>query len=368
MKNTERWAVSLFVGLMFSCCALPRFVSAADGLHPQEGDVEVHDFTFQDGERLPLLRLHYTALGAPQRDASGKISNAVLLLHGTTGTGKSFLMPALADHLFQPGQPLDIQRYYVVLPDGIGAGGSTKPSDGMQARFPHYGYIDQVEAQRAMLKGMSIEHLKLVFGISQGGMQTWLWGERFPDAMDALAPVACMPNQISGRNLLWREIVVRAILDDPDWRGGDYDAARPPTQWAQIAAPLFAVMVSNPERLQEAGPDRAKTLGYYDQLVAQWRGRDAADTLYDVKSSADYDPAPEIGRIKAPVLAINFADDQVIPAQFGVTRDTVARLPSGQLAVLPGGYGHLGIFHAELWADQLGSLLEHLPRKETATK
>jgi homoserine O-acetyltransferase len=368
MKKTERWAVSLFVGLMFSWCALSRSLSAADGMQPQEGDVEVRDFTFQDGERLPLLRLHYTALGTAQRDASGKINNAVLLLHGTTGTGKSFLMPALADHLFQPGQPLDIQRYYVVLPDGIGAGGSTKPSDGMQSRFPHYGYMDQVEAQRAMLKGMGVEHLKLVFGISQGGMQTWLWGERFPDAMDALAPVACMPTQISGRNLLWREIVVRAILDDPEWRGGDYDPTRPPTQWAQIAAPLFAVMVSSPERLQEAGPDRAKTLGYYDQLAAQWRGRDAADTLYDVKSSADYDPAPEIGRIKAPMLAINFADDQVNPAQFGVTRETVTRLPLGQLTVLPGGYGHLGIFHAELWADQLGSFLAHLPRKETATK
>jgi len=364
----EQWVVSLCVALMFGWGALPGSARAADGLRPQEGDVEVHDFAFQDGERLPLLRLHYTALGTPQRDASGKISNTVLLLHGTTGTGKNFLMPTLADHLFQPGQPLDVQRYYVVLPDGIGGGGSTKPSDGLQTHFPHYGYVDQVEAQHAMLKGMGIDHLKLVSGISQGGMQTWLWGERFPDAIDALVPVACMPMQISGRNLLWREIVVRAIRDDPDWHGGDYDPAHSPMQWTQIAAPLFLVMISNPERLQEAGSDRAKTLVYYDQLVAQWRGRDANDTLYAVESSADYDPAPGIGRIKAPMLAINFADDQVIPAQFGVTRETVAHLPSGQLTVLPGGYGHLGIFHAELWAEQLGSFLEHLPGRETATK
>jgi homoserine O-acetyltransferase/O-succinyltransferase len=354
--------------LAFGWCALPSAAGGASGPQPQEGDVEVHDFTFQDGERLPLLKLHYTALGTPQRDASGRISNAVVLLHGTTGTGKSFLMPPLADHLFQPGQPLDARRYYVVLPDGIGAGGSTKPSDGMHIRFPRYGYIDQVEAQHAMLKGMGIDHLKLVSGISQGGMQTWLWGERFPDVMDALVPVACMPVQISGRNLLWREIVLRAIHDDPDWHGGDYDPAHPPARWTQIAAPLFMVMVSNPERLQDAGPDRAKTLAYYDQLVAQWRGRDANDTLYDIRSSADYDPAPDTGRIKAPVLAINFADDEVNPAQLGVTSETVARLPSGQLAVLPGGYGHLGIFHAELWADQLGTFLDHVSGRETAIK
>jgi homoserine O-acetyltransferase/O-succinyltransferase len=177
-----------------------------------------------------------------------------------------------------------------------------------------------------------------------------------------------MPVQISGRNLMWREIIIRAILNDPDWHGGDYDPARPPTRWAQIAAPLFEVMVSNPQRLQEASPDRAQTLAYYDQLVTQWSGHDADDTLYDLRSSADYDPAPEIGRIKAPMLAINFADDQVNPAQFSVTRETIARLPSGQLIVLPGGYGHLGIFHAELWAEQLGSFLNHLPASEPAVK
>src|SRR5690349_13644847 len=216
MGNIGRRVTFLGVALVFGLWALPGTAGAAGGPQPQEGDVEVHDFTFQDGEHLPLLKLHYTALGTPQRDASGKITNAVVLLHGTTGTGKSFLMPILADHLFQTGQPLDAQRYYVVLPDGIGAGGSTKPSDGMQTRFPRYGYIDQVEAQHAMLKGMGIDHLKLVSGISQGGMQTWLWGERFPDAMDALVPVACMPVQISGRNLMWREIVIRAIRGDPD--------------------------------------------------------------------------------------------------------------------------------------------------------
>ena len=328
-----------------------------------EGDVELREFAFHVGDRLPVLRLHYTAFGAPQRDASGKISNAVLLLRGTGRIGKDFLMPSLADSLFRAGQPLDAQRYYLVMPDGIGAGGSSKPSDGMRANFPRYGYIDQVEAQRAMLEVMGVDHLKLVAGVSQGGMQTWLWGERFPDAMDALVPVAAMPMQISGRNLMWREIVIRAIVDDPDWRGGDYDPARPPTRWAQTAASLAAMMAGNPVRLQEAGPDRTRTLAYCDQLAAQFRGRDAIDLLYDFRSSADYDPAPAIDRIEAPLLAINFADDEVTPIGLTVTRETVARLSSGRLMVLPGGYGHHGIFHGELWAEPLGSFLNSLPAR-----
>lgn len=331
-----------------------------------DGDVDVHDFAFQNGERLPLLRLHYTALGTPRRDAAGKITNAVLLLHATTGTGKTFLAPNLANSLFQPSQPLDVQRYYVVLPDGIGFGGSTKPSDGLRGRFPHYGYVDQVEAQHAMLAGMGIDHVRLVAGISQGGMQTWLWGERFPDAMDALMPVACMPMQISGRNLMWRQIIAGAVRGDPEWHGGDYDAAHPPAAWMRTAALLFAVMVGTPETLQAAGPDRAKTLAYNEELVAQYRGRDAGDALYDYESSGDFDPGPGLGRIKAPMLAVNFADDQVNPAQLTVVRDTISQLPQARFVLLPGGWGHATIFHAEAWADQLGPFLAGLSIRETS--
>jgi homoserine O-acetyltransferase len=334
---------------------------APDVVQRSEGDAEVHDFAFRDGERLPVLKLHYTALGTPRRDASGRITNAVLLLHATTGTGKTFLVPTLADSLFRPGQPLDARHYYVVLPDGIGFGGSTKPSDGLRGRFPHYGYRDQVEAQHAMLQAMGIEHLKLVAGISQGGMQAWLWAEQFPDAMDAVVPVASMPMQISGRNLMWRQIIIGAVRDDPEWHGGDYDPAHPPTAWMRTAALMFALMVGTPERLQAVGPDRAGTLAYDDELIAQYRGRDAGDALYDYESSADYDPVPGLDRIKAPLLAINFADDQVNPAQLPVTRETIARLPSARLVLLPGGWGHAGIFHAELWADQLGAFLGALP-------
>ena len=355
----QRFLAALLCGLM----ALPIMAWGQDVPQPREGDVEVRDFALQSGERIPVLKLHYTALGIAKRDAAGKISNAVLLLHGTTGTSKGFLAPTLADNLFRPGQPLDTQRYYIVIPDGIGVGGSTKPSDGLHERFPHYRYADQVQAQHAMLLGMGIEHLKVVSGISQGGMQTWLWGERFPDAMDALVPIACVPAEISGRNLIWRQIIIRAIRNDPDWHGGDYDLAHPPTLWMQTAAPLFALMVGNAEKLQALGPDRTRTLAAIDGMVAQYRGRDANDYLYDFESSADYNPARDVGRIKAPMLAINFADDMVNPAQFVVTEQTIARLKSARLIVLPGGdagFGHASIFHAELWAPSLAQFLKNL--------
>ncbi len=360
MIDGKRRAWAALAALALGMLVLPA-VAAPDALPQGEGDVELRDFAFRDGERLPVLKLHYTALGTPRRDAAGKITNAVLLLHATTGTGKTFLMPTLADHLFRPGQPLDVQRYYVVLPDGIGFGGSSKPSDGLRGHFPHYGYLDQVEAQHAMAQAMGIDHLKLVAGISQGGMQTWLWAEQFPDAMDAAVPVACMPMQISGRNLMWRQVVTGAVRDDPDWHGGDYDPAHPPTAWTRTAALMFAIMVGTPERLQAAGPDRAKTLAYDDELVAQYRGRDAGDALYDYESSADYDPAPGLGRIKVPLLAINFADDEVNPAPFPATRDTVTRLPAGRFVLVPGGWGHAGIFHADVWANQMGAFLSGLP-------
>lgn len=348
-----------WLALIFALLAGP-LAQAAD-LKPVDGDVVVQQFALQSGEVMPSLRLHYTTLGSAQRDATGHIVNAVLLLHGTTGTGKSFLAPILADALFGPGQPLDVARYFVVLPDGIGAGGSTKPSDGLHARFPHYGYVDQVNAQYAMIFGMGIEHLKLVLGISQGGMQTWLWGERFPETMDALFPIASMPMQISGRNLIWRQIIIRSIRSDPGWKSGDYDPSNPPTLWMQTVAPLFALMVGNPEKLQAAGPDRAKTLAYYDSLVGQYAGRDANDYLYDFESSADYDPGNEVSRIKAPMLAVNFADDEVNPAQFAVTRETIAKVPHARLLVLPGGdagWGHAAIFHAEMWAHPLAEFIK----------
>jgi homoserine O-acetyltransferase len=348
---------------VLSCVLLTTPLARAGGvLQPTDGDVELHDFVLQSGQHMPTLRLHYTTLGTPHRDAAGHITNAALLLHGTTGTGKGFLAPTLADNLFMPGQPLDTTNIYVVLPDGIGAGGSTKPSDGLRGHFPHYGYVDQVEAQHAMLAAMGIDHVKVVLGISQGGMQAWLWGERFPDAMDALVPIASMTTPISGRNLIWRQIIIHAIRNDPDWHGGEYDPAHPPTQWMETAAPLFTMMIGNPDKLQAAGSDRAKTIAYYDTLITQYHSRDANDYLYDFESSADYDPAPQFAKIKAPLLAINFGDDAVNPPQLQATRQLIATMHGAKLVVLPGddiGFGHASIFHAEIWGSELGKFLNY---------
>ncbi len=360
MTNINWKLAALVAGTLLS----PIFAYGADELQSQEGDLEVHDFTFHDGQHLPVLKLHHTTLGTPRRDAQGKVINAVMLLHGTGQTGKAFLAPTLANNLFKPGQPLDAQQFYIVLPDGLGAGGSTKPSDGLRARFPHYGYDDQVEAQRTTLKGMGVDHVVAVLGISQGGMQTWLWGEQHPEFMDALVPIASMPMQISGRNLIWRQIIIRAIRNDPGWDGGDYDPVHPPTLWTQTAAPLVTMMALNPERLQAAGPDRAKTLAFYDQLVAQYRGRDANDYLYELESSFDYDPGLDVSKIKAPLFAIGFIDDEINPAQFNITQQTVAHLPAGRFRMLPGGdagYGHAGILHGEMWAKELGDFLAEVP-------
>jgi homoserine O-acetyltransferase/O-succinyltransferase len=365
--SMRSWIRAMAFGAIATMTGLLPVAGRADPAYGQkDGDVVIHDVAFGDGGHLDALTLHYTTLGTPHRDQAGRIDNAVLLLHGTNQVGKSFLMPSLATYLFGPGQPLDAKTYYIVLPDGIGLGGSSKPSDGLKGHFPHYGYVDQVHAHMALLHALGVEHLRLVSGLSQGGMQTWLWGEIYPNAMDGLVPIATMPSEISGRNLLWRRMILTAIKNDPQWQGGQYGPDVHPTQWMEIAGPLGAMMVGNPDRMQEEAPDRAATLAYYDRLVAGIQKRDAADTYYDYDSSRDYNPAPAIDKIAAPLMVINFTDDQVNPAEFAVTRATVARLKKGQLVMIapqPPGYGHLDIFQAHLWSRALGAFMETLPAR-----
>jgi homoserine O-acetyltransferase/O-succinyltransferase len=323
-----------------------------------QGDVVLHDYVLRDGERFPDLRLHYTSLGTPQRDAAGHVANAVLLLHGTTGSGRTFLQPTLADNLFGPGQVLDAQRFFVILPDGIGAGGSSKPADGLGGRFPHYGYMDQVETQHALAEQLGATHLRLVCGTSMGGMQTWLWAERYPDAADLDVPIASQPAQISGRNLMWRQMVVAAVHNDPAYHGGAYDQAHPPQAWAQVVAPLFAMMVGTPARLQHDGADRARTLAYDDGLIAAFDKRDPNEIAYVFASSADYDPAPRLDAIRAPLVAINFADDEINPAGLPGTAETVKKIPGARFVLLPGGYGHNSLTHGDLWAATLAQAMQ----------
>ena len=324
---------------------------------PGEGSVELHDFQFGDGQRLAVLKLHYRTIGTPRCDSGGNVTNAVLLLHGTTGTADTMLAPGYEQALYSPGKPLDSSLYFIVIPDGIGAGGSSKPSDGLHAHFPRYGYNDQVRAQHDMLAALGIAHLKLVLGTSMGGMQTWLWGETYPRDVDALVAVASTPAAISGRNVMWRAMIANAIRNDPEWNGGDYPVDRPPHAWGLTALPLFAVMTENAEQLQKKGPTRAKAAAFVNKLAERVAKIDANDFLYIFESSADYDPASRLGDITKPMLTINFADDLLNPPEFLDLPDTA----NFTKVMLPGGYGHQTLTHPDLWALALVRFLASVP-------
>jgi homoserine O-acetyltransferase len=335
----------------------------------KEADFVARDFKFQTGDVLPELRLHYTTLGTPQRDGAGHVTNAVLMLHGTTGTGKNFLNPTLAGELFGPGQVLDASKYYLILPDGLGRGGSAKPSDGLHAKFPRYGYNDVVEAQHLLVtKGLGVDHLRAVVGTSMGGMQTWMWGERWPDMMDALLPVASQPIQISGRNLIWRRMIAQAIRNDPEWSGGDYKAQ--PKRWT-YTAPVFLIMTDSPVRLQKQGPTRKEAEALYDKTVSDAQGKfDTNDYLYWYESSWDYDPEPDLAKIKAPLVSVNFADDEINPPDLGVMEKAVSKIPRGRAVLVPESektIGHQTLTLAAIWKPYLEELMRS-PASATARR
>ena len=353
-----------------ACAVLPRATSAQPAAgRPRaaigaEGDFRMRDFRFRDGSVLPELRIHYTTLGRPRRDAAGTVRNAVLILHGTTGSGRGFLGPAFAGELFGPGQLLDTAAHYVILPDGIGTGRSSKPSDGLRARFPRYGYEDMVTAQyRLVTEGLGVNHLRLVTGTSMGGMQTWMWGTRYPEFMDALVPLASVPAQIAGRNRMMRTIVSDAIRGDPEWRGGEY--AAPPRGLYAALAMLF-MMTSSPLQLQAAAPTRDSADAYIRGWTrARLASTDANDFLYQFEASRDYDPSPHLGRIRAPVLAINSADDLVNPPELGLMERLMPRVARGRYVLIPTGArtrGHGTHSLPALWKPHLAALLADLER------
>jgi homoserine O-acetyltransferase/O-succinyltransferase len=336
------------------------FASAADYPAPTESDFTIRDFKFMSGETLPELRLHYRTLGKPQRDAQGKTTNAVLIMHGTTGSGAQFIRPEFAGELFGKDQPLDATKFFIVLPDAIGHGKSSKPSDGMHAKFPRYGYIDMVEAQHRLLtEVLLVDHARLVMGTSMGGMHTWLWGELHPDFMDALVPLASLPTQISGRNRVWRRMVIDAIRNDPAWNGGDYKT-QPPS--LRTAAEMLWFMSSNPVLRQKDAPTLAKTDEVLDKFVEQIvKTDDANDVLYALEASHDYDPGPNLEKIQAPLLAINSADDLINPPELGILEREIKRVPRGRAIVIPFSdktRGHGSHTLAALWKDQLVDLLK----------
>ena len=320
------------------------------------------DFKFQSGETLQNFKFHYLTMGTPKRDANGHVANAVLMLHGTTNVAGEFLAPSLAGVLFGPGQPLDVTRYYIIIPDGLGRGGSAKPSDGLKAHFPRYGYNDLVLGQyRLVTEGLKIDHLRLVVGVSMGGMNAWQWAERYPDIMDGVMPIACLPMQISGRNLLLRRSITETIRHDPDWNNGDY--ASQPSHFV-YAVPIFNAVTQGVVALQEKAPTFKDGLGLYQTLVDNARKTiDANDYLYAMESSFDYDPEPELGKIKAKVMAVNFADDELNPVALGNFESLVAKAPHSTAVMIPmakNSNGHFSLLQGSRWAPYLESLIAGL--------
>jgi homoserine O-acetyltransferase len=327
---------------------------------PAEGDFVIRDFHFASGESLPQLRMHYRTVGQPRTDAHGVVRNAVLIMHGTGGSGGSLVREEFAGELFGPGQPLDAARFFIVLPDGIGHGKSSKPSDGLHARFPHYAYDDMVQAQYLLLtQGLKVNHARLIMGTSMGGMHTWLWGEQHPQFMDALMPLASLPAQISGRNRVWRKTVIDAITHDPDWKGGDYQS-EPPSLRTALA--MIWLVGSNPVLRYQEAPTLAKADEVIDAAVARGvKSEDANDLLYALGASRDYDPGPGLGKIEAPLLAVNSADDLINPPELGILEREIKRVPHGRAVVIPyseRSHGHGSHTYALLWEQYLEELLK----------
>ena len=329
------------------------------------GDFVMKDFAFRSGEKLPELRLHYTTLGTPQRDASGVVRNAVLILHGTGGAGSSFLSNGYAGELFAPGKLLDSAKYFIVLPDGIGHGGSSKPSDGLHMRFPKYTYDDMVVAQHRLLtEHLKVNHLRLIMGTSMGCMHGWVWGLTYPEFMDGLAPYACVPAQIAGRNRMIRTMAMDVIRDDPAWKGGEYTSPPPGLRAAQM---MLYIMSSAPLVQQTQAPTRDKAdsviRAYLDARMAS---TDANDFLYQFDSSRDYDPSLSLSRISAPALFINSADDQVNPPELGMAERYAAMMPRTKfilLPITPDTRGHGTHSAPRVWGSYLTAFLAALPQR-----
>jgi homoserine O-acetyltransferase len=326
---------------------------------PVEGSCTLKDFRFGSGESLPELRLHYTTLGTPVRDAAGVVKNAVLILHGTSGDGQGFLREPFAGQLFRPGQLLDAASHFIILPDGIGHGKSSRPSDGLHLRFPKYTYDDMVRAQHRMLSEcLGVNHLRLVMGTSMGGMHTWVWGYTYPDFMDALMPLASLPVEIAGRNRMMRKMMIDAIESDPEWRNGEY---RTQPRGLTQAIDILLILTSSPLQWQKEAPTRAQAEAFLAAQEERYRKTlDANDLLYQFDASRDYNPYPHLAEIRAPLYAINSADDQVNPPELGILDEAIHHVPHGRyilLPITPETRGHGTHSLPAIWGKYLGELL-----------
>src|SRR3989442_1768212 len=328
--------------------------------YPQqfEGNWNVPDFTFHSGEKLAPLRLHYITLGSPERDADGHVLNAVLILHGTGGTGRNFLASEFGGELFGKGQPLDATRYYIILPDAIGTGGSSKPSNRLRMKFPHYRYDDMVRAQYLLLRdGLNVDHLRLVMGTSQGGMHTWLWGVTYPDFMDALMPLASAPVEIVGRNHMTRTMAIQAIKNDPDWKNGEYTTQ---PRGLIAARNIRSIMTGSALQYQKENPTAEKADAALEAMAKAALRGDANDTIYQYEASTDYNPSPMLEKVQAPLFAVNSADDEINPPELGILEREITKVKRGRYILIPLSdqtRGHQTYNRAVLWKNHLLELL-----------
>ena len=356
---------------MLTRCLLPTLIVLLSVTHhagaqsypaPVEGDFVVKDFRFESGEVLPEVKLHYRTVGVARKDADGVVRNGVLILHGTGGSGRGFLSQGYAGRLFAKGQLLDAERYFIILPDNVGHGQSSKPSDGLRMKFPKYGYTDMVALQhRLVTEGLGLSHLRLVMGTSMGAMHSWMWGYMYPEFMDGLVPLASNPVEIAGRNRVWRKLLVDAIVNDPTWNNGNY-TEQPRGMPDAIGFLLMAT--SSPLQWQKQFPTAAAADKWLaNQIASRTRNSDANDMIYYFRASEDYDPSPHLERIVSPLLAINSADDFVNPPELPMMEELIKRVKRGRFVLIPvsdttRGHGSHSI--PALWSDELTKFLASL--------
>jgi homoserine O-acetyltransferase/O-succinyltransferase len=351
----KRRCVVLFLFALASLAA-----HAADYPAPAPGNFVVKDFTFKSGEKLAEVKLHYYTLGTPQKDASGKVRNAVLILHGTGGSGRQFLSPNFAGVVFGPGQLLDATKYFIILPDNVGHGESSKPSDGMRMRFPHYEYDDMIELQyRLLTQGLGVNHLRLVMGTSMGGMHSWLWAEQHPDFMDAAMPLASLPVEIAGRNRMTRRMIIDAVRTSPDWNNGEY---KEQPHGLAAALDILLMMGSAPLRMQKELPTRDQADKFLEDFIAaRMKTTDANDMIYYFDASRNYNPEPQLEKITAPLTAVNSADDQINPPELKILDRDIQRVKNGKYVLLPitdQTRGHGTHTWPAIWGNYLEELLK----------
>jgi homoserine O-acetyltransferase len=367
------FSLAIFLTLSSSIASTAQTMSSPPASPPQpvqwptqDGTYIIKNFRFGTGETLPELNLHYLTLGTPHRDAAGHVDNAILLLHGTGGSAHSLLAPQFSNILFGPGQPLDITKFYLIFPDDIGHGQSSKPSDGLRMRFPHYDYDDMVASQHTMLvDGLHIDHLRLIFGTSMGCMQSFVWGETYPKFADALMPMACLPVEIAGRNRMMRYMAIENIKNDPAWKNGEYTTE--PIVGLRAANELLLVMGSSPLQMQKAAPTRAAAEAYADRSLARSTANtDANNFIYYVDASRNYDPSARLSTITVPVLWMNSADDFINPPELSIAEKMVKLMPNAKFILIPisdATRGHGTHTQAAVWKDYLADFLQQTQPK-----